>query len=128
MSSRTWFEPMENLAAGIAARDGCSMKEATAVARELLDLDPTLQSAFKTWWETGEVPGDCTAHGVTPQKLIDGGWCTTIPVAFTWMNGLVKRPDEAKWLMRQGRDYIRPSPTEWGTEDNAEDGSDQNNG
>jgi len=128
MSSKTWFEPIEVLVAGIVARDGCSVEEATAIARELADLDPSLQSAFKTWWETGDVSADCTVHGYTPRRFIDDGWCKTIAVAFTWMNGLKKRPEEAKRVLRRGRDYIRPSPNEWVREEAAGDGSEHGKG
>lgn len=109
MSSKPWFESIEVLAAGIVARDGCALEEATAIARELVDLDPSLQPAFTAWWETGDVPADCMVHGYTLRRFIDDGWCKTIAVAFTWMNGLKKRPAEARKMLQRGRDYIIPS-------------------
>jgi hypothetical protein len=128
MFSDTWFEPLESFAAGIAARDGCSLEKASVVARELADLHPQLQSAFRKWWETGEVPDDCIAHGFTPKRLIDEGWCKTVAVAFTWLDGLTKRPKDAMRLLRRGRDYISPPPNEWVREDAAGDGSGHSKG
>lgn len=125
MAPKTWFEPMETFAASIAAREGCSIEQAMVIASELADLDPRLQAAFRIWWETGEVPVDCIVHGYTAKRLIDEGWCETVAVAFTYLDGLTKRPKEAMKLLRCGRDYIRPSPNKWVRDDVANGGSDE---
>lgn len=90
----TWMGPLPEVAAGLSLRARYSDERAMKIAREVDRIHHSLRNAFKTWWDSGEVPQDLEVCGFTVERLIAQGRCESIPVAFTWLNGLVNHPEE----------------------------------
>lgn len=103
-----WDGPLDEFARGIAQREGCSEDRALETARELSDLHFDLRVPFAKWWQEGGLPTVPDVHGYTAERLISEGWCETVPVAFTWLDGLLKRPEKTREFLRVGRGFITP--------------------
>jgi hypothetical protein len=88
---------------------GYSEHEAQQVAADLDTAAPAIQQAFEHWWKTGEVRLDTEVQGYTPQRLMDE-YHFTPPNALLTMDWLLREPQQALSLLREGYDTIRQEP------------------
>lgn len=66
--------------------------------RDLLALDPTLRQAFFEWLDRGTIDLDFAVEDCSIRRIIELKG-PSICAAFTWLDGLIKTPEETKkWL------------------------------
>lgn len=106
----TWLGLLGDVASGLSQRSHYSDERALEIARDISHLHAGLQDAFRSWWESGGIPEQPEIHGHTARSLIEQGRCRSIPVAFTWLDALMKRPQETIARIHATYDIISANP------------------
>ena len=107
----SWLAPLSDVAGGLSQRAGYSNERALKIAAELEHLEPCLHEAFRAWWDLGCIPEQLNILGYTVRSLIEEGRCKSVPVAFTWLNGLAAHPQETLKRVSASYDIISADPT-----------------
>jgi len=84
---------------------GYSEWEAKPVAEDLVTCTPLVKTAFKHWWNTGEI-GDLEIQGYTVKQLMGYRNMNTI-AAFLTLDWLATEPEKALVSLKRGYDLIK---------------------
>lgn len=98
-----WMGSPEWALQRIMAETGEDPVDAERTRRNLLEIDVSLRSALLAWWKSGEVDLDCEYAGWSIRRLIAGGWCKYVAHAFTWLDGLVRFPEDTLEMLSEPR-------------------------
>lgn len=79
---------------------GCAPARTAELASQLEAMDASLVKLLERWVETKE-EGDFAAHGYSVKDFVEK-WQLTYPAALLTMNWLLKEPEEATVLLKQG--------------------------
>jgi len=87
----------------IMTETGRDPVDAERLRRELAGVDVSLQAQVLGWWRGSAIDMDREVHGWSIRRLLRAGHCTHVIATFTWLDGLLRFPEETLQMLSEPR-------------------------
>jgi hypothetical protein len=102
---------LDSLVLEVQKRTSKSLEGSRELSQDIIRINPVFRTAFKHWWETGNLQDVGEYSGYTLNDLVTGikGTGKLNPIgAFLTLDWLSREPEKASAAIKQGYDTIIP--------------------